>query len=197
MASLDQTFRALATSLLADQKALLHVRLSGTFSPGNGTAAQTRASDISVVASDDSLRRVSGSWTAEGYAVGDVVRVQGFSTAANNGWAEVTAVEALWLAVDRALTDEAAGKLVLVQRGILTEFKGRIESYALKAIDGKQVQHGDQKVLASGEAFPSEPRKGDLILLGSDLSAPVRSIEGVQATYAAEQVALWELQVRA
>ena len=53
-------------------------------------------------------------WTQQGLVVGQWVRVSGFATAANNGYAEVTAIAATTLTVvGLTIVDEAAGALTI------------------------------------------------------------------------------------
>lgn len=77
---------------------------------GAWTAGVTdTATTVAAVATGDKLVRSAGSWITLGFKVGDLVKVTGFTTTANNGRFTVLAVTATDLSLDATLTDEAEG----------------------------------------------------------------------------------------
>lgn len=86
--------------------------LRGTWTAGVTTGA------VAVIAADQSSQtftRSTGSFVSNGFKVGDVINVSGFTDPANNGRHLITAVEALILTVSTAtLVDEAEGDSVTI-----------------------------------------------------------------------------------
>lgn len=83
--------------------------LRGTWTAGVTTTATT----IAAVAATSKLTN-SASWLTAGFKVGDLVKVSGFATAANNGQFIVLSVSASDLVLNATLTNEAAGASVTV-----------------------------------------------------------------------------------
>jgi len=73
-----------------------------------GHYAEAVATTLDVVASAGTITRGAGSWLTLGVEVGDKIMFTGFSSGGNNGWKEVTAVEALVLTVAETMVDESA-----------------------------------------------------------------------------------------
>jgi hypothetical protein len=84
---------------------LLEAAFHGTWQVKTRTA-----STLSVAAADDSFNDSASGFVTAGFAVGDVVKVSGFATAANNGQFKVASVAAGKITV----TDLAGGAVTLV-----------------------------------------------------------------------------------
>lgn len=97
---------------------LLEAAFHGTWQVKTRTA-----STLSVAAADDSFNDSASGFVTAGFAVGDVIKVSGFATAANNGQFKVASVAAGKITVtDLAgaavtLVDELAGASVTIATG--------------------------------------------------------------------------------
>ena len=107
---------AIRISELTDAGALAGVELLEVSRPS--TTVTMTVTTLSAVASDDSINDSGNAFITEGFAVGDSVRVQGFTDSANNVFsARVAALTAGKMTLDGvSLTDEAAGDTVTVTR---------------------------------------------------------------------------------
>lgn len=89
-----------------------------TFKTGHyAEIIDTSANTLTVVASDQTITRASGSWLTLGVEIGDKIFFNGFATGANNGWVEVETVDATEIKVrDGSLVDEtiSTGNVELV-----------------------------------------------------------------------------------
>lgn len=87
--------------------------LEGAMFSTYSTAKSVAGTDISAVNATNSYASSSTDFTTENISVGDWIKVAGFTTSGNNGFAKVTAVAANLLTVSGlTLTDEAAGDSV-------------------------------------------------------------------------------------
>ena len=84
------------------------------------SAVDIDATDISAAASDNSYNAATTDFAAAGVLPGQWVRVSGFATAANNGFARVVSAAARKLVVaGPTLADEASGATVAIDGSIL------------------------------------------------------------------------------
>lgn len=83
-----------------------------------------------IGASGTVFTRAAGSFITDGFCIGDEITAAGFATSANNGVAMVTAISALQLTTDKALTTEAAGASVSIVAALpaLRHWEGEVFS---------------------------------------------------------------------
>lgn len=103
-------------SELTDAGALAGVELLEVSKPS--TTVTMTVTTLSAVASDDSINDSGNAFITEGFAVGDSVRVQGFTDSANNVFsARISALTAGKMTLDGiSLVDEAAGDTVTIAK---------------------------------------------------------------------------------
>jgi len=116
---------------------LLEAAFHGTWQVKTRTA-----STLSVAAADDSFNDSASGFVTAGFAVGDVIKVSGFATAANNGQFKVASVAAGKITVtDLAgaavtLVDELAGASVTIATG------GTLKTGSTSPLRHPQAQRG-------------------------------------------------------
>lgn len=95
--------------------ARLHLDLRAAFRQRLLSVVLADTGAVTLAVAGSTYTRSSGSFLADGFAVGDEVVASGFTTAANNGRAVITALSSTVMTVDRALTAEgaAAGRRVV------------------------------------------------------------------------------------
>jgi hypothetical protein len=76
------------------------------------------AATISAVAFDNSIHDSASQFVTKGYQPNQWVKLSGFSTTGNNGWAKIVSVDPDEMVLSHiTLTDEAAGSTVTIQMG--------------------------------------------------------------------------------
>ncbi len=149
--------------------------LRGTWTAGTSNTATT----IAAVSASSKFTRSSLSWVTLGFKAGDLVKVTGFATSANNGRFTVLSVTATDLVVDAVLVNEAAGPsvTVLVQGkkvSIPLLSSGRTnESYTVEQwfdnINVSRVATGVKVGGASIKIDPNAMATVDFSLMGKDM----------------------------
>ena len=96
-------------------------------------AITTGATDLDITTSGTKLVRTSGSFITDGFAVGDLIQLSGFSTAANNTFVYVSAVSALELTIvgPASLVNENGGGDEVAKRHKFIEIGSDLSSYSI------------------------------------------------------------------
>ena len=106
--------------------------VSALMSSGWSTAVAISLTDISVIASDNSYNTAGGNFMTENISVGQWLKVGGFTTAANNGYARVTSLASGKIIVDGpTLVDESAGDTVTMEGSMIRNGTTQ-ESYTIE-----------------------------------------------------------------
>lgn len=97
------------------------------------TAATTGAIDLDITTSGTKLARASGSFVTDGFAVGDLIQLSGFSTSANNTYVYVSSVAALEMTIvgPATLADESGGGNEIAKRHAYIEIGSDLSSYSI------------------------------------------------------------------
>jgi hypothetical protein len=87
-------------------------------SSGWSTERKVSIATISASAFDNALHDSGAGFIAAGFLVNQWVKISGFNTTANNGWAKIVSVDTDEMVLShKTLTDEAAGSTITVQMG--------------------------------------------------------------------------------
>lgn len=79
------------------------------------TAVGVSGTVYSMANSDSSLNRSSGNFSTDGFTAGQIIKISGFATAANNGFFRAISVATTKIVVDAVVTTEAAGPTVAIK----------------------------------------------------------------------------------
>lgn len=87
-------------------------------SSGWSTERKVSIATISASAFDNALHDSGAGFITAGFLVNQWVKISGFSTTGNNGWAKIVSVDTDEMVLShKTLTDEAAGSTIIVQMG--------------------------------------------------------------------------------
>jgi hypothetical protein len=167
--------------------------IEGTMFSDWGTTVAISATDLSAANADNSYNSVTTDFTAENLAVGQWIRVAGFTDSDNNGYAKVVSIAASKLVVSGlTLADEAAGDTVtmdgtMIRNGVVRHSfsieKGLADAAQYQLFLGSLVNAFNLSVNASGVVegsvdwlVKSASALSGSSVAGSVVAAPTNSI---------------------